>query len=95
MNKHKIIQLGTFLEQDDKQVFFIDTDKWSRARNLNIKEKDRPIIKETDFMTFDDVEIYINSMEKEGWLFQSIQPFRIFPGEKDCYYAFFKKSIKK
>ena len=61
MNEHKIIQLGTFLEQDDKQIFIIDTDKWSRARNLNIKEKDRPIIKETDFMTFDDVEIYINS----------------------------------
>lgn len=94
MYEHKIIKLGIFKEEDDKNVFVIDEDKWSRAHNFNFKEKDRPIIKETDFMTFDDVEIYINSMEKEGWLFQSIKPIRTFPGSKDIYYAFFKKSIK-
>ena len=99
MYEHKIIKLGYMFFKDDKEVFVIDKDKWQDAENTSIKIKNRPIIEETDFMTFDDVQIYINSMEKDGWLFQSIKPFKeieyLDETKPEIYYAFFKKSIKK
>ncbi len=101
MYEHKIIKLGFVFSKDDEDLFVIDENKWFQANNFNLKEKDRPILDETDFMTFDDFEIYVNSMEKDGWLFQSIKPFKVRADHslntniKETYYAFFKKSIKK
>jgi hypothetical protein len=95
MYEHKIIKLGFMFSKDDEEVFTIDESKWLRSLSSMIKEKNKPIIEETDFMTFDEVEIYINSMEKDGWLFQSIKPFKIRTSEARIYYAFFKKSINK
>ena len=99
MYEHKIIKLGYMFSKDEKEVFVIDADKWRNAHSTTIKAKHKPIIEETDFMTFDDVQIYINSMEKDGWLFQSIKPFKeiewLNETKPEIYYAFFKKSIKK
>ena len=97
MDHYKFIKLGVFTNkiidnEDDidagEDIFIGDTNLYEFTGLL-----DRSELSDNQYMNIPELEVYLNTMKKDGWSLDKIQPFNSFEEEYVVYYAILKKDI--